>query len=94
MAPGTYVGSGQADEYGCYWERLSGATGDFDEILANGFTESPKVVVTIKPSDAYFTSERCGTWTPAPAAKPQARPAPAPAAPAPAPAPAPSIFGS
>ncbi|QSE93877.1 hypothetical protein JWS13_37395 [Rhodococcus pseudokoreensis] len=93
IAPGTYVGSGTVDDImGCYWERLSGTSGEYEDIIAMDYTHSPKVIVTIKPTDVVFSSTDCGTWTPAPAARPQARPAPA--APAPEPAPAPSIFGS
>ena len=61
-------------EYGCYWARLSGSSGEIDDIIANDFTDSPKVIVTIKPSDQYFESEGCGTWTPAPTSTPQSSP--------------------
>ncbi|MFE7422459.1 hypothetical protein [Rhodococcus sp. NPDC057529] len=71
IAPGTYIGNGEADEYGCYWARLSGSSGEIDDIIANDFTDSPKIIVTIKPSDQYFESEGCGTWTLAPASTPQ-----------------------
>ncbi|QNG24233.1 hypothetical protein G4H71_15390 [Rhodococcus triatomae] len=64
IAPGQYAGSGQVDEHmGCYWERRSGTSGNFDEILANDYTHSGRVVVTILPSDYAFRSEDCGTWT-------------------------------
>ncbi|WAM19834.1 MULTISPECIES: hypothetical protein [Rhodococcus] len=76
IAPGTYVGNGQADEYGCYWARLSGSSGEIDDIIANGFTDSPKIIVIVKPSDQYFESEGCGTWTLAPASTPQSGTAP------------------
>ena len=46
----------------CYWERLSGFGGSFDEIIAND-NPTGQVVVTISPSDAAFKSQRCGTWT-------------------------------
>ncbi|MDV7088615.1 hypothetical protein [Rhodococcus opacus] len=80
IAPGTYIGNGQTDEYGCYWARLSGSSGEIDDIIANDFTDSPKIIVTIKPSDQYFESEGCGTWTSAPTSTPQSSPAPAPTA--------------
>ncbi|MBM4693765.1 hypothetical protein GS434_08605 [Rhodococcus hoagii] len=57
--PGTYRNSGTSS---CYWQRSSGTSGDFDEILANG-NESGPAVVTIQPGDVAFTSKRCGTWT-------------------------------
>jgi len=58
---------------------LGGSSGEIDDIIANHFSDSPKVVVAIKPSDRYFESEDCGTWTPAPTSTPQSSPAPAPA---------------
>lgn len=64
VKPGTYRAAVPADSYGCYWERLKGASGDFDEILANGDGDSgAQVVVTVKSSDKFFHAEGCGTWT-------------------------------
>ena len=59
IAPGTYLTTG-ADS--CYWQRSSGFSGTFNDILAN---DNPRgqAVVTILPSDVGFTSKRCGTWT-------------------------------
>jgi len=57
--PGTYRNSGGSR---CYWQRSSGTSGEFGEILANG-NESGPAVVTIQPSDVAFTSKRCGTWS-------------------------------
>jgi len=51
-----------ANTSGCYWERLSGFSGDFEDIIANNFSNSHEVV-TIAPTDAGFTSDGCGTWT-------------------------------
>lgn len=61
IAPGTYRSSlaGQ----GCYWERLSGFSGSFEEINANGLTDH-RTIVTISAGDAGFRSDRCGTWSP------------------------------
>ena len=59
IVPGTY----QADGELCYWERASGFTHDFGEILANGLPER-RAVVEIPAGDARFTSSGCGTWTP------------------------------
>src|SRR4029079_8679761 len=50
----------------CYWERLSGFGGTFDEIIANDFG-SVKIVVDVKSTDAGFHSASCGTWTNSPA---------------------------
>ena len=47
---------------GCYWERLSGASGQSSDIKANEFTNST-TIVTIATSDAYFKSQGCATWT-------------------------------
>lgn len=61
IAPGTYVSQGGDD---CYWERQSGLSGDFDDIIANDFViGSGRVYVTIAPSDVAFESQWCGTWT-------------------------------
>lgn len=46
----------------CYWERLRGFSGDFDEIIANDFA-SGYHVVTIKSTDKGFRSSRCGRWS-------------------------------
>ena len=59
IAPGTWRNEGSE---GCYWERLSGFTGEFEELLANDFTDSP-TIVTISASDAGFSTDNCGTWT-------------------------------
>lgn len=60
IQPGTY--RTREGSPGCYYERLSGFSGEFDDILANGNTDAP-AVITIKPTDAGFTSQGCGTWT-------------------------------
>ncbi len=46
----------------CYYARLAGFSGGFQDIIANNNTNYP-AVVTIEPSDAGFLSRRCGTWT-------------------------------
>jgi len=47
---------------GCYWERLSGFSGELKHILANDFgATSP--VVEIAGSDRGFSSSGCGTWS-------------------------------
>lgn len=57
IEPGTYTTTGGD---GCYWARLSDFSGETDAIIANDNAEGP-AVVTIAPSDAGFTSSRCGT---------------------------------
>ena len=42
-------------------ERLSGLSGDFDDIIANG-SSAGKQYVQIAPSDV-FSSQECSTWT-------------------------------
>lgn len=59
ITPGTYRGDGGDS---CYWERLSGFGGTFDEIITNDLGD-PHPIVTIAEIDAGFTSARCGTWT-------------------------------
>ena len=46
----------------CYWARLSGLTGGFEDILANDNLEAPSYV-EILPTDKAFESNRCGTWS-------------------------------
>jgi hypothetical protein len=60
IQPGTYRASGGGS---CYWERLSGFSGNFGDLIANGIGVN-QPIVTIQPTDKGFTSERCGTWTP------------------------------
>lgn len=48
---------------GCYWERLSGFSGGFDDIIANNFDEV-RQIVEIAPTDAGFKTDRdCGIWS-------------------------------
>ena len=60
IQPGTY--RTREGSSGCYYARLSGFGGGFEEILANGNTDDP-TIITIEPTDAGFESKRCGTWT-------------------------------
>ncbi len=45
----------------CFWQRLSGFSGDLDEIITEQ-SDDPQVV-EIAETDAGFFSEYCGTWT-------------------------------
>jgi hypothetical protein len=60
LPPGTY--RTRSNVSGCYWERLSGFSGGFEDILANEFTNA-HTVVTIRPSDAGLRNDGCGTFT-------------------------------
>ena len=58
IEPGTYATDGTES---CYWERMSGTSGTFDDIISNNFGGG-RQVVTIEESDVAFESTRCGTW--------------------------------
>ncbi|ADP83225.1 hypothetical protein [Pseudofrankia inefficax] len=62
IQPGTFetTTTGTGIGSSCYWARLSGTSGDFKEILANGNVEGHGIV-TIKPTDVAFQTP-C-TWT-------------------------------
>lgn len=55
---------------GCYWARLSSASGGVNDIIADDDAVGP-AIVTVAPSDAAFESNDCGTWSPAPTSGPQ-----------------------
>ena len=58
VRPGTYKGRSEGT---CYWQRLSGFSGD--DTIENDFVASTgPVIVTIKKSDAGFDSSDCGPW--------------------------------
>ncbi|HZE40772.1 MAG TPA: hypothetical protein VE172_18375 [Stackebrandtia sp.] len=61
--PGEYATRVPKSSGLCYWERLKGTNGDFDDIIANG-TASPgeKVRVTVEKSDRAFSTTGCGSW--------------------------------
>jgi hypothetical protein len=46
---------------GCYWERLSGFSGTLADVHANDFELAGRSIVTVLPTDAGFSSNRCGT---------------------------------
>jgi hypothetical protein len=56
IAPGEY----RTDSGDCYWARLSGTSGEFEDIIANG---NGAGIVTIAESDHAFESRSCGEWT-------------------------------
>ena len=49
-------------EGSCYWARLSGVTGDLDDIITNEIGSGP-TYVQILPTDVAFKSTGCGMWT-------------------------------
>lgn len=59
IAAGTWRSTGGGGS--CYWERLSGFSGDFGDIITNYFGTAG-VTVTISSSDKAFKTEGCGTW--------------------------------
>jgi hypothetical protein len=63
VQPGLYVSKGNTG--GCYWARLSDATGDFDAILANDIGDGPRYM-RIKDTDALVESSDCNDWYAAP----------------------------
>lgn len=60
VTPGRWATEGPTDD--CYWERASGFTHEFDELITNDIGDGQRVV-DIAPTDVRFTtSERCGAW--------------------------------
>lgn len=63
FVPGTYRTTVPASSRNCYWARLSGVSGAFDDIIANENTPSGgQAVVSIPASDKAFQTRGCGTW--------------------------------
>lgn len=63
IEPGRYRSTGPGpDDFGCYWERKSGLSGEFGDIIANDNQSGP-TVVDIKSGDVAFKSNGCGTWS-------------------------------
>lgn len=59
IAPGTYIAR---NANGCYWARLAGLGGTFDEIITNNFGDGP-AIVAVAATDVAFESDReCGRW--------------------------------
>jgi hypothetical protein len=59
VQPGRYTSEGGTT---CYWERLSGLSGTFEEIIVNATVEG-QAIVEIVAGDAAFSSSGCGRWT-------------------------------
>ncbi len=60
IEPGTYKNSGAKDQYSCYWVRLNGFSGKFEDIITNEI--GGNTIVTIAATDKGFSSSGCGTW--------------------------------
>ena len=57
IQPGIYAGrAGTGTLDSCYWERLSGATGDFSDLIANS-NASGQFYVEILDTDKYFKTD-------------------------------------
>ena len=59
IEPGRYVATGF--EF-CYWERLSGLSGELDDVITNDIPNF-RSIVEIVPTDVAFDSVDCGGWT-------------------------------
>ncbi|UYQ65629.1 hypothetical protein [Streptomyces peucetius] len=62
LVPGTYTAKGPADvSGGCYWARMSDASGDSGSVLTNDMTEG-RALVTLNEGE-FFTTSGCKPWT-------------------------------
>lgn len=59
IAPGTYKTENK-NGY-CYYERLSGVSGGFNDIITNGSPKGP-AIIEIPATDKAFKTSGCGTW--------------------------------
>ena len=60
IAPGTYAAGPGLDF--CTWKRLSGFSGEFEDIIE--FDVSARPIVTISATDTGFDSRGCNNWEP------------------------------
>lgn len=66
IEPGTYRTGGpqSAGAFGnCYHARLSGTSGELDDIISNDNSQGP-TVITIRESDVAFETNGCQPWEP------------------------------
>lgn len=66
IEPGTYrtQGPASAGAFGsCYYARLSGTSGELDDVIANDNSQGP-TTVTISASDEAFETNGCQPWEP------------------------------
>lgn len=59
IQPGLYRNDGSTEN--CYWARLSGLSGQFADLIANGNPQG-QTYVEIFETDRAFESKRCGDW--------------------------------
>lgn len=59
IAPGLWQ---SAASEGCYWETLSGFSGEFRDLHANDFVNG-STIVEIRAEDTGFRTQGCGAWT-------------------------------
>lgn len=60
VEPGLYTATSSGF---CYWERVSGLSGEFDDIIANDIGPG-QAIVEILASDVAFNTNSCGRWQP------------------------------
>jgi hypothetical protein len=60
IAPGTYRTTLKGGY--CMWERLSGLSGTYDDVIAFDSPDGGQALVTIAPSDVAFSTDGCGEW--------------------------------
>ena len=60
IAAGTWRSS--EDVTACFWERLSGFGGTFEEIITSDYTTAA-TTVTIEATDLGFQTHGCGVWS-------------------------------
>lgn len=60
VVPGLYRAKVPEGET-CYWERLSGSSGSFDDIIANELIGG-YALIQVEAGDRYVRSRGCGTW--------------------------------
>jgi hypothetical protein len=62
VPPGKYRATVPPSEH-CYWERLKGLSGQFDDIIANANEDAgAPLIVTIATTDKAFKTSGCGIW--------------------------------
>ena len=63
VAPGIWLSSGPSAGEFCYWERLSGFSGEFADIIANDFTDATSIVTIFASDVGFYADPECGTWS-------------------------------
>lgn len=61
VQPGTY--RSEPGVWGCYWARLSGTSGEFHDIITNGFVDDGQALITVSETDVAFETSGCGEWS-------------------------------